>query len=125
MAKIRYDCEKCPAYCCTYDRIPATKADIKRLAKHFGLSEDKARKKFTKKDDDEDDPLGRVLRHRRDEHFGTACQFLDEETRGCTVYKARPKICRDFPGEARCGYYDFLSFERKHQEDPDWVATTD
>jgi hypothetical protein len=40
------------------------------------------------------------------------------------VYKARPAICREFPGPGRCGYYDFLSFERKAQEDPDFISTT-
>ena len=42
-----------------------------------------------------------------------------------TVYKARPDICRQFPQEKSCGYWDFLAFERHHQEDPDFVATTD
>ena len=40
-------------------------------------------------------------------------------------YKARPAICRSYPGSGRCGYYDFLSFERRAQDDPEWVATTD
>lgn len=33
-------------------------------------------------------------------------------------------ICRSFPGEGRRGYYDFLMFERRAQEDDDWVALT-
>ena len=41
-----------------------------------------------------------------------------------TVYEARPAICRDFPGGRRCGYYDFLKFERHHQDDPDFIALT-
>jgi len=40
------------------------------------------------------------------------------------VYKARPAVCREFPGAGRCGYYDFLSFERNAQEDPDFISTT-
>ena len=51
--------------------------------------------------------------------------FLDEETRNCGIYEARPQICRDFPTQSRCGYYDFLMFEREVQDDPEWVATTD
>lgn len=119
--KTSYDCLKCPAYCCSYEHIPTTKDDIKRLAKHFGLKAEDARKKFTKKGDDESP---RVLRHKADEHFGTICRFLDSETRGCTIYEARPEICRDFPSQKRCGYYDFLSFERETQEDEEWIATT-
>ena len=120
--KIKYDCLKCPAYCCSYDHIPTTKTDIKRLAKHFDVSYEKAERKFTKKGDKESP---RVLRHTEDEHFTSTCMFLNKETRNCGIYSARPKICRDFPDEARCGYYDFLTFEREHQEDDEWVATTD
>jgi len=116
-----HDCLKCPAYCCSYPHIPVTAADIRRLAKHFGLSEERARAKFTKRGDEETE---RVMRHAADAHFTTACLFLDQETRNCTVYKARPSICRQFPAGARCGYYDFLAFERRVQGDPDWVATT-
>ena len=119
--KVLYDCDKCPAYCCSYARIIVSKKDIKRLAKHYGLSQRKARKKFTKKGEEKGE---RVLRHRKDEHYGTACRFLDQETRQCTVYEARPEICGEFPGTKRCGYYDFLSFERHTQEDSDFVATT-
>lgn len=121
MAKKKYDCLKCTAYCCTYTHIPVTKTDIKRLAKHFGISEEQAKKRFTKYGDKEN-PC--VLRHKEDEHFVTACMFLDQKTRNCTIYEARPKICRDFPTQSRCGYYDFLMFEREVQDDPEWVATT-
>src|SRR5438105_2561270 len=37
-----YDCSKCPAYCCSYDRILVNKRDLKRLAKHFGVDEETA-----------------------------------------------------------------------------------
>ncbi|RFB01472.1 YkgJ family cysteine cluster protein [Parvularcula marina] len=118
----RYNCLKCPAYCCSYQHIPVTDKDIKRLAKHFGLTEAQAKKRFTKKGDEESP---RVLRHKDDEHFTTICRFIDSETRNCTIYHARPEICRDFPSQKRCGYYDFLTFERAVQDDPDWIATTD
>ena len=120
--KKKYDCLDCPGYCCSYTHIEATKDDVKRLAKHFDLPVEKAQKKFTKKGD-EDTP--RVLRHTDDEHYLTSCMFLDKETRNCTIYEARPAICREFPTQTRCGYYDFLTFEREVQDDPDWVATTD
>lgn len=121
MVKKNYDCMKCPAYCCSYALTPATPRDIRRLAAHFGLSEETARERFTKKGD-KDNP--RVLRHTADEHFVTSCTFLDKQTRQCTIYEARPQICRDFPTQSRCGYYDFLKFEREVQDDPKWVATT-
>lgn len=117
----RYDCDDCPAYCCTYPEIPVTKRDLKRLAKHFGKSLEEAAKKFTKR---AEKGKTRIMRHKDDEYYGSACRFLDSETRNCTIYKARPKICRDFPGTRRCGYYDFLTFERHLLDDPDHVATT-
>jgi len=115
-----YDCSKCPAYCCTYDHIETTPADIERLAKHHGVSVATARRRFTKL---VDKGKMRVLRHQKDEIFGTACQFLDLETRRCTIYEGRPKICREFPGAVRCGFYDFLAAERSSQEDPDYVPS--
>jgi len=122
MAKKLYDCVKCTAYCCTYTHIPVNKSDIKRLAKFHGISEQKAEKKFTKKGDKENP---RVIRHSDDEHFGSACMFLDQKTRNCTIYEGRMKICREFPTQKRCGYYEFLKWEREVQDDPKWVATTD
>jgi hypothetical protein len=40
------------------------------------------------------------------------------------VYEARPHTCRGYPYGARCGYYEFLKFEREHQADESFVATT-
>jgi Fe-S-cluster containining protein len=119
--RLQYDCAKCPAYCCTYDEIPVKKRDIERLARHFGVEYAIAEALYTKPTED---GKGRQLRHRKDSVFATACAFLDRKKRQCTVYEARPAICRDFPGASRCGYYDFLRFEREHQEDPDFVALT-
>ena len=47
-----YNCAKCPGYCCSYPLIQLTKRDVERLAKHFKLSFEAARKKFTKTDPD-------------------------------------------------------------------------
>lgn len=116
-----YNCERCPAYCCSYENIHVTKRDIQRIARHLGVSEAEIRDKYTKEGETERQT---ALRHRKDEHFGSACQFLDRTSRSCRIYQARPAICRLYPDSARCGYYDFLSFERRVQGDPDWVATT-
>lgn len=113
MPRVHYDCSKCVAYCCRiYERVEVKHSDLKRLAAHFGLSLPAARQRFTKKYEDE-----RVLRRRKDPTFGTACAFLDQGTGGCTIYEARPQVCRDYPGETRCGYHDVLQFERRTQGD--------
>jgi Fe-S-cluster containining protein len=121
MAKTSYDCSKCPAYCCSYPEIEVSKADIARLARHFGLSEGEASERYTKLQREEN---VRILRHREDEHFTSVCMFLDRKERRCTVYEARPHTCRSYPYGARCGYYEFLKFEREHQADEGFVATT-
>ncbi len=116
--RLKYDCTKCPAYCCTYDWILVRKPDIQRLAKGFGISYEQAETKFTKYIPE----YGyRVLRHRKDHIFKSACRFLDPTERRCTAYEHRPQTCRAFPEENRCGYYDFLTWEREHQDDESFI----
>lgn len=121
MARETYDCKKCPGYCCSYPLIEVGKSDIARLARHFGIDYDTAEERFTKYDKDE---KVRGLRHQKDEHFGTICRFFDTEKRGCTVYEARPGTCRDYPYSKGCGYFQFLKFERKLQDDKKFIALT-
>lgn len=114
--KLKYDCAKCPAYCCSYDSIVVEKRDLNRLARHFGVDPETAALRFTKIVEGE-----RVLRHQKDKIFGSICMFLDTRTRRCTIYDARPGVCHEYPDQPRCGYYDFLKWERGHQEDPEFV----
>jgi Fe-S-cluster containining protein len=110
-----YNCVECPAFCCSvYDRVQVTKRDIRRLAKHFGVTEEVATVRFTKLWEKE-----RVLRKKADPLLGKTCQFLNLETRGCGIYNARPAVCREFPTTARCAYWDLMKFEREQQDDPD------
>jgi hypothetical protein len=116
-AAANYDCTKCPAYCCSiYERVQVTKRDIKRLAKHFAVTLETATQRYTRMFGDD-----RVLRRKADPIFGMACKFLDPKTRGCTIYEARPQVCREYPDEPRCYYYDLLEFERRQQDDKDVV----
>ena len=117
----RYSCSKCPAYCCSYPEIEVTSRDLERLAKRFELTYAEAEERFTKYDAKE---KARLLRHRKDTVFATVCMFLDQKTRRCTVYEARPGVCRSYPEAKHCGYYDFLRFERTHQDDPEFIALT-
>ena len=108
-----FDCAKCPAYCCSiYERVQVTKRDINRLAKHFGVSYETARQRYTTQWEDE-----RVLKRVKDVIFPETCAFLDQQTRGCTIYHARPAVCREYPDRVRCAYYDVLQFERRQQDD--------
>jgi len=121
-AKPRFDCSKCPGYCCSHSRIAVSDYDIARLAKHFGLSQAEAKRRFTyryhTKEADE-----QILRHQRDPIYKTICRFFDTDERRCTGYEARPNVCRKYPYGNRCGYYDFLKFEREHQDDPEFIPS--
>jgi len=108
-----YNCAKCPAYCCSiYERVQVTARDLKRLAKHFAVDLETAARRFTTRYEGE-----RVLRRKADPIFGKACKFLNPVTRQCTIYHARPLVCREFPARTRCAYYDLLTFERSQQGD--------
>lgn len=120
--RVRYDCAKCPGYCCSYPRIEVKNADLARLARHFGLSLEQAERKFTRQYK-ADGEVERILRHQKDEVYGSICRFFDTNERRCTIYTARPSVCRQYPNGSRCGYYEFIQFERKHQDDPDFIPS--
>ena len=119
---MKFNCQKCPGYCCSHPRIAVTDNDLRRLAKHAGISEDAARKRFTYryKADDVDE---QIMRHHKDDVYRSVCALFDRETRKCTVYEARPYVCRRYPYGSTCGYYEFLKFERAHQGDAEHVPT--
>jgi len=111
--RVYFDCNKCPAFCCSiYERVVVTKRDITRLAKYFGVSFDEARERYTTDFEGE-----RVLKRVKDTIFERTCMFLDQKSRGCSIYHGRPAVCRAYPGRSRCVYYDVLRFERTQQGD--------
>ncbi len=114
--RIDFDCNDCPAFCCgIYEHIQVKPHDLRRLAKYFGLSEEETARRHTKVVFEE-----RTLRRKKDPLLdGTVCKFLDLKTRGCSIYEARPTICRQYPGMPRCGYYDVYRFEQAQQGDPE------
>lgn len=118
----RFNCLKCPGYCCSHPRIEVSENDIKRLAAHFDIPVELARDRYTyrykTKDTDE-----QILRHHRDHIYKSVCRFFDRDARRCTVYEARPAVCRKYPYGKQCGYYDFLKFERAHQDDEEFVPS--
>ena len=114
---VKYDCDKCVAYCCSiYERVQVTPKDVRRLAAHFNVTTEVAVARFSKLNGKE-----RILRRRADRLFGQACMFLNQETRKCTIYNARPDVCREFPDDSRCAYFDLIEWERKQQDDPDVI----
>jgi uncharacterized protein len=111
--RVTFNCSKCPAFCCSvYERVKVTKRDVNRLAKHFNVTYEAAERRYTRTVEGE-----RVLKRVDDVIFERTCMFLNQETRGCSIYHARPAVCREFPTTRRCAYYDLLRFERKQQGD--------
>ena len=116
--RVLFNCAKCPGYCCSYDRIEVTRKDVARLAKHFNLPYEEAEKRFTKVAWGD-----RVMRHKKDHIYKSMCMFFDQMERRCTVYLARPNVCRQYPDGVKCAYYDFLSAERRRQDDPEFIPS--
>jgi uncharacterized protein len=115
--KVFYDCTKCPGYCCSYPRIEVKDSDVDRLAKHLGMTTQEVARKYTRMYDKTE----RILRQQKDEIYGNICRFFDTTERRCTVYEGRPSVCREYPNKSKCGYYEFIKFERDQQEDKTYL----
>jgi len=81
------DCTSC-ANCCRYSVVTVTRAEIETIARSLDLSPDEVTRTYTAPDPDA--PAMRILKSTAD-----GCIFLRGNL--CTVYRARPKACRDFP----------------------------
>jgi Fe-S-cluster containining protein len=77
------DCTKC-ANCCKQAKPTLSQNDIEELSKGIGLSEQKLKTQFFKKDEDGDYVFKK-----------TPCPFL--KCNLCTQYNFRPEACRSFP----------------------------
>mgnify|MGYP001605348030 CR=1 FL=1 len=86
---VPFDCLACGACCLHAGGVLLLDQDVARLAAHLGLTEAEVRIRTKGRDD-------------------PACVFLDWQSQlaggtRCTVYEARPQVCRDYPvGGAAC-----------------------
>ena len=97
-------CLKCASFCCKLaGYVEVRGPDIRRLAKHLGLTvrqfEEKHIVEVTRKGE-------KLIKSGYD-----TCQFLDENRR-CTVYAARPRDCREYIcwDQHDTTVYDFAKF---------------
>jgi Fe-S-cluster containining protein len=102
------DCMKCQeSRCCReYDVLIST-ADQEVLAEHLKVPLAEVRKKYLTKLNDWTGDFDYELRKDKDD-FGPKCVFLARTPQGgtrCTVYEARPALCRDFD-EHDCTLFD-------------------
>ena len=92
-------CTFCPGYCC-YRLDGATlyldTDDINRIARHFAITDGEVRKRFIE---------GKNTFRVKDDG---SCPFLSDERlhQRCTIHRARPRQCRDFPYGNRCPYLE-------------------
>jgi Fe-S-cluster containining protein len=86
---LHFECKPDCANCCVnhgnYACVYLDDGEVRRLARHLGLSLPEFKKRYTEKEDGD-----LILRMDRPE-----CPFL--EKRRCSVYPARPTQCRTFP----------------------------
>jgi Fe-S-cluster containining protein len=101
------NCLKCVSFCCKVaGYVETRRADIRRLAKHFGLTVAEFEAKHI------------VEKTRKGEKLiksaGDTCQFLGDDRR-CTVYSARPRDCREYVcwDQYDSTVYDFAFFYQK------------
>ncbi len=80
----RTDCLKC-ANCCKTTGPLFTDKDVKRIAKHFRVKEQKFIKTYLRVDEEGDYVLQQV-----------PCTFLGTDNY-CSIYDVRPKACKEFP----------------------------
>lgn len=87
---LRFECQRCGRCCHTRGDagfVALTGDDQQRLARHFGLSLEAFRERYT-------DTLGDQV-HLKEEAGRTACLLLEDGR--CSAYAARPLQCRTWP----------------------------
>lgn len=116
-AETLYDCGDCVAFCCTgVYAVSLAGVDYARLALKLEVSPAELKRKYMTD--------GVTLRKKEDPIGGTACVFLDTTERRCTVYSARPEVCRVWPrpehaapgAVGRCAFYDLYTHLRNELE---------
>jgi len=97
------NCLEC-ANCCKTTGPLFTDKDISRIAKHFSLKPSEFTEKYLRIDEDRDYVLKSV-----------PCVFLGEDN-DCSIYRVRPKACREFPHTDRIKQYQLLHLTQKNIE---------
>lgn len=92
-------CNYCPGYCCYRLRgstLYLDNLDINRIARHFGIPDGEVRKRYIEEKN--------TFKVRED----GSCVFLSNTKMygRCTIHKARPQQCRDFPYNSTCPYLE-------------------
>ena len=81
-----------------------TDKDIRRIAKHLSIKLSEFTEKYLRIDEDRDYVLKSV-----------PCVFLGEDN-DCSIYRVRPKACREFPHTDRIKQYQLFHLTQKNIE---------
>ncbi len=84
------------ANCCKKMTPTYTAKDIKRIAKHFGMTVPEFKKKWLMQDQDNGDWVNQ----------STPCQFLGSDHK-CSIYTIRPDDCAQFPHHHKKPFDDY------------------
>ena len=101
----KVDCLSC-ANCCKVMTPTFTKADLKRISKHFRMSEKDFYTKWLETDKDNGDKVNRIQ----------PCQFLNLKDNKCSIYEIRPEDCAKFPHFKRKPFADFNHIHKQNIE---------
>ena len=98
------DCLTC-ANCCKKMTPTFSPTDIRRIAKHLGMTDAAFREKWLYKD-------------RNGDWMNTSnpCQFLDTKTNMCSIYEVRPADCAGFPHLTRKKMTDYMQWHKQNVE---------
>ena len=101
-----FECTNCLecANCCKTTGPLFTDKDISRIANHLSLKPSEFTEKYLRIDEDRDYVLKSV-----------PCAFLGKDNY-CSIYKFRPKACREFPHTDRIKQYQLLDLTKKNIE---------
>ncbi len=97
----RTDCLQC-ANCCKTTGPLFTNSDIERIAKHLRMKPQKFIETYLKVDEDDDHVLQQL-----------PCSFLGADNY-CSIYKVRPKACKEFPHTNRKKFYQISELTLKN-----------
>jgi Fe-S-cluster containining protein len=81
----KIDCLSC-ANCCKTMSPTYTKADVKRISKHLGMTFKQYYDKYLEKEEGGKDYMNKSV----------PCQFLQKDNK-CSIYEVRPRDCGGFP----------------------------
>ena len=104
------DCLTC-ANCCKTMTPTFTKADMKRIAAHFGETVDQFKAKWLYKERKKD---GDWLNKKQ------PCQFLNLADNKCSIYEVRPADCAGFPHMTK----KFHEYSHVHKQNIEYCPAT-